>query len=594
MGMHVQTSTDIGSETHSSLTGLNPRWTWGAWLLAAMALVLAVNYLQTWLAYHGRRREQAEKAASPGQEYEATPPPVYPSLIPFISTAVAFIWDHEAFLRRATTYAGKTTATQIRLLPGCHVVLLQGRKTIQRLLKHPQVGSLVPVFTFALEHFFGLPERCIKVYRADDSGSGAKPKAGSRVAPDSRVFYATHKDLLPGLTGPRLGLFTRRCMDGFANHLEAYIGGDVLDAEWRADLLHLFRHVLGTAMVEAHFGRALLSLREGYMDDLWKVESGLHWFARWVPRVCMPGLYGARDRMIEQLEAWYVYAREHFDEAAIDEHGDWDPVWGCGLGRDRQKTMRGVREHDDRAMASLDVGYCLGLTSNVVSAAFMAAHHIFSDKQLLLDLRTSLVKTLGATFPNARISSMPSPTLLSTDALLCSIYAETLRLHATTNFLVCVPPATDVRLGEWLLRPGSLGVVNSGMAHMDAEFWNTRRGRHPLSSFWARRFIIDPRDSDSGPVNPQCASYSPPAGEHAAPYFSLDGTAGSWIPYGGGSRICPGRFLAKDVILGAVAYLVLEFDVELRSEAMLVNPWRFGVGVNHPKYPTPYRIRKRC
>ncbi|PHH71803.1 hypothetical protein CDD82_6330 [Ophiocordyceps australis] len=506
-----------------------------------------------------------------------------------------------------STYMGKATCAQIPLLPGLHVFLFQGRGTIQRLFKHPQVGSLIPLFTFALKHLFGLPERCVKVYRADNLGQGFKPQAGSNVPPDSRVFYATHKDLARGLTGPRMELFTQNCMHGFLRHVQAYNGDCIAHQEWvqGPDLMHFFRHTLGSALIEAHFGQALLKLSPRFMHDMWKVEAGLHWFARQMPRLLMPGLYQARDSMVEQLTAWYVYARDHFDETAIDEHGDWDPVWGSRLNRDRQKALRQIKEHDDRAMASLDVGYCLGLTSNVVSAAVMAAYHVFSDKGLLSELRTSIVKTLGS----ARVNDIPSSSLLGTDALLCSIYAETLRLHATTNLVVAAP--VDVRLGEWLLPGGSLAMVNSGVAHMDADFWNTRRGKYPVSRFWARRFIVDPKDPESGPISPGCPSRPPCRGDGDAPYFSLDGTTASWIPYGGaywarteihacvlltfgvgGTRICPGRFLSKNILLGALAYLVLEFDIEPQVNSMVVNPWRYGVGVDHPRRPTPYRIRK--
>lgn len=39
------------------------------------------------------------------------------------------------------------------------------------------------------------------------------------------------------------------------------------------------------------------------------------------------------------------------------------------------------------------------------------------------------------------------------------------------------------------------------------------------------------------------------------PYFSLDGLNGSWIPYGGGFRACPGRHFAKREILMTLAVM---------------------------------------
>lgn len=57
--------------------------------------------------------------------------------------------------------------------------------------------------------------------------------------------------------------------------------------------------------------------------------------------------------------------------------------------------------------------------------------------------------------------------------------------------------------------------------------------------------------------------------------------------------MCGGRFLAKNAILATLAYLILEFEIEPQVDSMVVNPWRYGLGVNQPRYATPFRIRRR-
>lgn len=120
---------------------------------------------------------------------------------------------------------------------------------------------------------------------------------------------------------------------------------------------------------------------------------------------------------------------------------------------------------------------------------------------------------------------------LSNSPLLSSIYAETLRLYVRT-FTIVSSPLENVSLGKFWLPRGKLGLVNSHMAHQDNEFWNTRKGLHPLDTFWAERFLIDPADPSSGP-----SKLVPGVSHHdvsnGAPYFSLKGLEGSWIPYGG-------------------------------------------------------------
>lgn len=269
----------------------------------------------------------------------------------------------------------------------------------------------------------------------------------------------------------------------------------------------------------------------------------------------------------------------------------------------------------------------------MVAATFMAVYHIFSDPQLLQRLRTSLTETLGT----SRLGLTGKPICaelhvdrLCTNALLNSIYTEILRRHVMTHVLVSAPADEDVFVGRWMLPRGSVGVLNSGISHMDTTFWNTRNGQYPVTKFWAERFLVDPSDPDSGPINPahRQGPYSQPSnqqrGENSEdkPYFSMEGTEGSWFPFGGmnmfslslsfsfahlvlrafgancfpragGSRICTGRFLAKNSIFSTLAYMVLELEIEPLVDTMVVNQWRYGLGVNQPRHATPFRFKKR-
>lgn len=61
----------------------------------------------------------------------------------------------------------------------------------------------------------------------------------------------------------------------------------------------------------------------------------------------------------------------------------------------------------------------------------------------------------------------------------------------------------------------------------------------------------------------------------------------------GGGGICLGRFLAKNSILSTLAYMILELDIEPLVDEMVVNEWRYGLGVNQPRHVTPFRFKKR-
>lgn len=120
--------------------------------------------------------------------------------------------------------------------------------------------------------------------------------------------------------------------------------------------------------------------------------------------------------------------------------------------------------------------------------------------------------------------------------LLSSIYAEALRLHVKVFFFAS-SPRSDLYVSRWFLPRGTLGVVSTDGPHMDERVWNTQDGRHPVDTFWAERFLVDPSDPSSGPVKPEFRSQSGEKKRQAADatskYFSTDGLEGSWLPYGG-------------------------------------------------------------
>lgn len=169
---------------------------------------------------------------------------------------------------------------------------------------------------------------------------------------------------------------------------------------------------------------------------------------------------------------------------------------------------------------------------NMVPSVVMALIHLFEDQSVLDRVREEIHATYGqcpvAEFDIRRLSSMP---------LLHSIYAETLRLHASSYSIVSAPD-NDVPLGKWRLPKGGFGLISPPICHMDQNFWNTRGGLHPLKSFWAERFITDPSDPSSGPILPEIAAEQLTRrkkvnGSDTKPYVSMEGLEGSWIPYSG-------------------------------------------------------------
>lgn len=188
--------------------------------------------------------------------------------------------------------------------------------------------------------------------------------------------------------------------------------------------------------------------------------------------------------------------------------------------------------------------------------------------------------------------------------LLQSIYAETLRLRVA-SFIVRTPERADFTLKDWRIPRGAVMTISSFHFQSDVEIWNSggKENPHPLSEFWSDRFLVYPGDRSSGPrktnenfqVENSLQDLSNEGVGKQKPTFSLNGLASAWIPYGGGNRICPGRYLAKQKIIATLAIMITLFDIELGEEAVSLgmDMRGFGFGALSPNAKCPFRIKRR-
>ncbi|EED23458.1 conserved hypothetical protein [Talaromyces stipitatus ATCC 10500] len=557
-------------------------WPISVWVIL-LSTVLVTNYILAWVRYHRVRRSRRG----------AQVPPKYPTLVPFLGHAFSSAWNLEQFLYKATHYHGKITSTRISLL-GSNMYIFQDRETVEKMMKHPSLASPMSIIIVTLRFLFGMPETGLKAYRADDSGPLVKPFPGSNpnLTPEERIDYLLHQSFNHAFSGPGLAPTTHR----FRNTLLAKIKmmTSVENDQWNHiyDFFEVFGKMTIGALSQAIYGPLLFQLHPEIIDDLWDYDNVLPWLARGIPQILMPNPYRVRDKIRAKLQNWYIYARQDFRESHIDAGGDGDPAWGSRLVRNLQQVLHVERRsHDDDAMSSHDLALLWASNFNAVSAATLAAYHIFRDLSLLTRLRMEL----AAHFDPLSTFVTADPKLLLKLPLLSAVYAETLRLYVKVFFMAS-SQHNDVNLGKWNLPKGATGVVSSGISHMDETYWNDAGGKHPLNEFWPDRFLIHPETPLSGPARPDQMRFThgSKAGGSKIPYFSMEGLDGVWIPYGGGPSICPGRFLAKNVVFFFCALLISEFDIEpLDDHSFQLDPWRYGLGTARTKYPVPVRVRRR-
>ncbi|KAH9905249.1 cytochrome P450 [Xylariomycetidae sp. FL2044] len=513
-------------------------------------------------------------------------PPLYPTFVPYIGVIFPFLWNGARFTRRLTSFSGKLTSSRIAVLPWWDLYFFQDPETVKQIWSCSQSLSTIKIRVFVYSYIFGLSKKGVSIIAADDSGPFTTPDPRSRVPDELRIHHRIHKTNYAALMGSGLkplqdrfkGIFASK-MDELSSSSENYT--DI------PDLRRFVHYSVGLPTIQAIFGPSFIRLNPEFMNYMFDFNSQMPRLAQGIPEIFMPGPYAIRRELHMCFKRWYQYARENFDESAIDRDGDGDPFWGSAWIKQRQEALTPIQ--DDDALAALDLGVAFGSIENTVNCATMALYHIIENEALLERVRQEVVSQIG----EQSLAAADTQQLVASP-LLSSLYAETLRLYVSTYTFVN-SPHVDIRLGKWRLPKGSTGLVNSELLHMNSDLWKTRDGAHLVQSFWAERFLINPADPWSGPVRAVGPSVpggrKQPAGEKR--YFSLDGLEAAWIPYGGGRIMCPGRLMAKNTIIIACALLVRDFDFEITRKATEISKHGFGFGMRKPKQPIRCRLKTR-
>ncbi|KAI4225633.1 MAG: hypothetical protein LQ349_007029 [Xanthoria aureola] len=147
--------------------------------------------------------------------------------------------------------------------------------------------------------------------------------------------------------------------------------------------------------------------------------------------------------------------------------------------------------------------------------------------------------------------------------LLRSLYAETLRLHASNKILRSPLENFDIR--NWRISPGKTIAMMSYPLHHDSKVYNTATSDdpRPLDDFWADRFLVPRVATDHTGASAKSWPATPASCTESSHEFSLKGLEGR-------------QFAKQEVLLNA-ALLLGNYD-ELTGSPVGMD-WRFfGTG----------------
>ncbi|KAE8402117.1 cytochrome P450 [Aspergillus pseudonomiae] len=526
-------------------------------------------------------------------------PRCLPYSLPFLKSTIPFVLDGPNFFRWVSCYCQDRWPVRVNLLNG-EVYIVQGAKNIAAIFSKPGL-TVTRAYSIALKHCFGMEQKAADVYLADTSGSWHRPIPGSQTPWHGRVSYHTHENLVRGLLGAELNPITER-IEGllFASLAKALPA----TPEWTygEDLTEFFENHLGSAILEALYGPLLVRKNPEFNRNLWRYDKQIMKLATRLPSWLIPKAYRLRDELLDVIMKWHQQAAllsETMPSSEMAGGSEADPYWGSAMMRERNKMLLNIEGQDAKSAASTDLGFIWASVTNVVPSTMTLCTHMYRDSSLVEDIR---IEVRDCIQPGT--TSRFDLNKLAKQQFLLSMYAETLRFGVQIHIPRC-SPHQPLSVAGATIQPNKMILINTGLAHSDESVWNTRNGQYPLDTFWPQRFLVDPTDKSSGPLRKDyiqpCVSPSTEEDKKMnsqAPtsrQFTLEGLEGSWIPYGGGQHACPGRNLAKRIILLASSMMAIMFDIELLApdSSLQFGSPRFGFGVRKPSAQVPFRIRRR-
>ncbi|KAH8433492.1 cytochrome P450 [Aspergillus melleus] len=472
------------------------------------------------------------------------------------------------------------------------VYIVQGAENIKHVFRNSWTSTSTVIHKFSLRNAFGMADKALEIYDKDDSGGSLRPYPGSTVEARNRVDFKTYQNIARFLAGSGFAPFWRRYHTDVTKRLK----GHTLGSEWEhwPDFLGFFETEISTATVNALCGKYLLKRSPNFLKDFWKMDREAGVLFKGTPRIFAPKVYATRDRLLAAIKDWQAFARQNFHPSTVEPSGD-DPFWGSSFFRDRQGVFMDMDGMDYDAIASEDFGAIWASVRNAIVAAFWTTLEIFQDPALLTRVREEL-----------KVCRNDDPdTLFDIDRLLQShlmqsIYAEVLRLRVHV-FIVRAPKKYNLKIRDWFIPAGKTLFMSSTPAHMDKNVWNTGASdEHGLDTFWADRFMKAAGDETSGPRKHNMRVKSPSTPVHdphtaSQAKFAPEDVEGSWIPYGGGPRMCPGRHFAKREIILTAAMMVSLFDCEVLADvrSLKMDMKGYGLGTLNAAGKVPVRMKRR-
>ncbi|KAH8664724.1 cytochrome P450 [Xylariales sp. PMI_506] len=530
-------------------------------------LALLSPFLLTY-AYSSARSETTKRHDEVGQV--DNPPPEAPYWIPYLGNALSFSSDTAGFIQSLKKRFG-LKPVKLMLAGRQMTYVPHGDKLITWMLDAKELDS-GPLAAKHRRDTFNFPKLDDDICSQDDSGFQVKPRVNSTVDPNKRISYEGHLIKHTMLNGKGMATFLEKTTEFLVQSLQSkrqeYSSWHELP-----DLSEFVRAQMFEATMRALCGNRIFEVTPNLLHDFWEFDLRMPDMFRGFPRWMAPKSHAARTKMVTNLRTWHhdpvtaeTYALYVSNPESIP---DWDPIVGHRL------MVTHYKLHVDYGL-SLDgriagqLGLIWGAMTNLITSIIWPIFHAVLSPSVAerVLIETSPYFTEGLLdVQRAKLSSCN---------LLNSMYMESLRFGIAVSIARAPWAEEGYKLGDWTLKKDEVVFTISAVAHLDETFWNSGylvngKPEHPTNEFWAERFLEYPGDPLSGPIkkyNNDAEVYRAAKQlarrpeDDARAKLITHGLSSHYFPYGGGVKICPGRYFAKQLILAAVPMFLRAFEIE--------------------------------
>ncbi|PVH97765.1 cytochrome P450 [Periconia macrospinosa] len=543
--------------TYEALAGYAKGHSILAYTLGASLSISAVYYVVT-LAFF------ANASSEKGHQKH---PPVIPHFFPLIGNIPwQYFWSPIDFFK-SSYYAHLQHPVRIRIFTK-DFYIIQGRPNVVAYLAQTSTSNTIFNASF-LRQACAMPERAIERLGSE---SEETPTYFKRKYLAAAPLYAWSSSVIHRYLGGRSafqlsGRFEDNLRDRFREHQASVAPEGIMLSNFR----DFFSDDVTAALLDAMCGKGLLERNPSFTRAFGVYCDSLPTFMKQVPRFLAPQAYSAREEVLRAVADWQTWASENYDKSTpgLNEDGD-DPFWGSIFFRERYSTFVQDMGFEPRDMASMELGFLFGASANVTTNTYWCAIDIYKNKALLEDIR----KEVQACRIEGKDDLHFDMHKLMQQPLLQAVFAESLRLRCHNMFIR--KTTETVNILEWIIPKDRFAIAWSTPGHMDSRVWSDANDTHPVDVFWPGRFLKNTGPSESL-------------------QFSLPEKEGSWLPFGSGANICPGRHFAKIHCVVTLAMMVETFDCDILGESQFLklDLSKFGMGVLSPSGDVAARISRR-